>query len=122
MMPWLCLFVQPHTTRDPLNHSHIFLCFRDNFSLSLNTKNQFMLIERTNDEVIIRLPSYVDTEGLQRLIDYLSYKEATAKSKAKQSDVDKLAKEVKKGWWKKTVTDLLSENNRRHQYYFQWTT
>lgn len=60
-----------------------------------------MLIERTNNEIIIRLPSYVDTEGLQRLIDYLSYKEATAKSKAKQSDVDKLAKEVKKDWWKK---------------------
>lgn len=60
-----------------------------------------MLIERTSNEVIIRLPSYVDTEGLQRLIDYLSYKEATSKSKAKQADVDKLAKEVKKGWWKK---------------------
>ena len=60
-----------------------------------------MLIERTTTEVIIRLPSYVDTEGLQRLVDYLSYKEATAKSKAKQSDVDKLAKEVKIGWWNK---------------------
>lgn len=58
-----------------------------------------MLIERTADEVIIRLPSYVDTEGLQRLVDYLSYKEATSRSKAKQSDVDKLAKEAKKGWW-----------------------
>lgn len=60
-----------------------------------------MLIERTSSEVIIRLPSYVDTEGLQRLVDYLSYKEATSKSKAKQSDVDKLAKDVKKGWWSK---------------------
>lgn len=60
-----------------------------------------MLIERTSKEVIIRLPSYVDTEGLQRLVDYLSYKEVTSKSKAKQSDVDKLAKEVKKGWWAK---------------------
>ena len=60
-----------------------------------------MLIERTTKEVIIRLPSYVNTEGLQKLVDYLSYKEATAKSKAKQTDVDKLAKEVKKGWWNK---------------------
>ena len=60
-----------------------------------------MLIERTNNEVIIRIPSYVDTEGLQQLVDYLCYKEATAKSKAKQSDVDQLAKAVKKGWWKK---------------------
>lgn len=60
-----------------------------------------MLIERTSSEVIIRIPSYVNIEGLQQLIDYLSYREATAKSKAKQQDVDKLAKEIKKGWWKK---------------------
>lgn len=60
-----------------------------------------MLIERTNTEVIIRLPSHVDTEGLQRLVDYLSYKEVTSRSKARQTDVDKLAKAVKKGWWKK---------------------
>ncbi len=60
-----------------------------------------MLIERTKNEVIIRLPAYVDTEGLQRLVDYLSYKEVTAKSKATQSDVDKLAKDVKTGWWTK---------------------
>ncbi len=43
-----------------------------------------MIIERTSKEVIIRLPSYVDTAGLQSLVDYyLTYKEATAKSKAK---------------------------------------
>jgi hypothetical protein len=60
-----------------------------------------MLIERTKKEVIIRLPSYVNTEGLQQLVDYLTYKEATAKSKAKQSDVDKLAKDANKSWWKK---------------------
>jgi hypothetical protein len=60
-----------------------------------------MVIERTSKEVIIRLPSYVDTDGLQRLVDYLSYKESTAKSKAKQSDVDVLATDVKKGWWAK---------------------
>ncbi len=58
-----------------------------------------MVIERTSKEIIIRIPSYVDTEGLQRLIDYLIYKEATAKSKADQTDVDALATEVKKGWW-----------------------
>jgi hypothetical protein len=66
-----------------------------------------MLIERTSKEVIIRLPSYVDTNGLQRLVDYLSYKEATSKSKAKQSDVDALAKEVKTGWWAKNRSRLV---------------
>lgn len=60
-----------------------------------------MQIERTTDEIVIRIPSYVDTQGLQRLIDFLTYREATAKSKANQSDVDELAAEVKKGWWDK---------------------
>jgi len=61
-----------------------------------------MLIERKSNEIIIHLPSYVDTTGLQRLIDYLTYKEATSKSKAKQADVDKLVKEVEKG--RKNIT------------------
>jgi len=60
-----------------------------------------MTIERTKDEVIIRLPAYVKTDGLQRLVDLLSYKEAVEKSEATQDYVDKLAKEVKKGWWAK---------------------
>lgn len=60
-----------------------------------------MLIERTSREVIIRLPSSIDTTGLQRLVDYLTYKEATSNSQATQDQVDKLANEVKKGWWKK---------------------
>jgi hypothetical protein len=66
----------------------------------LTKAKEIMLIERTSREVIIRLPASVDTIGLQRLIDYVKYLEATAKSKAKQSDVDKLARDVKKGWWK----------------------
>ena len=65
-----------------------------------------MIIERTSKEVIIRLPLDVDTAGLQRLVDYLTYKEATSKSKAKQSDVDALAKEAKKGWWSKNRNRL----------------
>lgn len=60
-----------------------------------------MTIERTNDEVIIRLPSNVDTTGLQNLVDYLTYLEATSGSEAKQVDVDALANDVQAGWWEK---------------------
>ncbi|MFI5195583.1 MAG: hypothetical protein ACHQD8_00700 [Chitinophagales bacterium] len=61
-----------------------------------------MLIERTdNDKIIITLPSMNDKFGLQRLIDYAKYLEATAKSKAKQADIDKLADEVNAAWWSK---------------------
>lgn len=59
-----------------------------------------MLVERTNnDKIIITLSSTIDSFGLQRLIDYVKYIEATSKSKAKQSDVDKLADEVNASWW-----------------------
>ena len=66
-----------------------------------------MLIERTNKELIIRLPASVDTAELQRLLDYLTYKEATENSKASQEQVDELAKEVKKGWWKANRNHLV---------------
>lgn len=61
-----------------------------------------MLVERTNnDQIVITLSSSVDSFGLQRLIDYVKYLEATSKSKAKQSDVDKLADEINETWWSK---------------------
>ena len=60
-----------------------------------------MQIERTTNEIIIRLPSYVKTDGIEKLIDYLTYSEATSRSQAKQSEIDTLAQDVKKGWWEK---------------------
>jgi hypothetical protein len=58
-----------------------------------------MQIERTNNkQITITVSSSLDSFGLQRLIDYVKYLEATAKSKAKQSDVDKLADEVNAFW------------------------
>ncbi|TAE23837.1 MAG: hypothetical protein EAZ91_21335 [Cytophagales bacterium] len=65
-----------------------------------------MIIERTSNEVIIRLPASVDVTGLQRLVDYLVYKEATTNSKATQEEVDELASEVKKGWWSRNKERL----------------
>jgi len=61
-----------------------------------------MLIERSdNNKIVITVSSSVDSFGLQRLLDYIKYLEATAKSKAKQTDVDKLADEVNASWWAK---------------------
>lgn len=61
-----------------------------------------MLIERSDrNEITIKVSSSVDSFGIQRLIDYVKYLEATAKSKAKQADVDKIAAEVNASWWKK---------------------
>ena len=53
-----------------------------------------MILERTKDEILVRLPAYVDLTELQNMLDYLQYKELTAKSKAKQTDVDELSQAV----------------------------
>lgn len=61
-----------------------------------------MLIEQSdNGQIIIKISSSVDSFGLQRVIGYIKYLEATSKSKAKQEDVDKLADEVNASWWAK---------------------
>ena len=47
-----------------------------------------MLVERNaNNQITITVSSSVDSFGLQRVIDYVKYLEATSKSKAKQSNV-----------------------------------
>ena len=54
-----------------------------------------MTIERTDNEILIRLSPYLNIDDIQMLLAYLAYKEATAKSQARQDDVDALVKEVK---------------------------
>jgi len=68
-----------------------------------------MIIERTNKEVIIRLPGNIDTSYLQDMVDYIRFKEITSKSKATQSQVDSLVKKIKKGRWEKNRKRLLGE-------------
>jgi len=67
-----------------------------------------MLIERTNNNKIqITVSSSVNSFGLQRVIDYVKYLEATSKCKAKQSDIDKLADEVNNTWWSKNKSRFI---------------
>lgn len=60
-----------------------------------------MILERTKDEILVRLPAYVDLRELQNMLDFLQYNEVTAKSKAKQNEVDELSKVVNKSIWTK---------------------
>ncbi|ASB47710.1 hypothetical protein [Alkalitalea saponilacus] len=60
-----------------------------------------MILERTNNEILVRLPAHVDLTELQNMLDYLEYKEVTSKSKAKKEDVDELSESVNKSMWEK---------------------
>ncbi|WOK07575.1 hypothetical protein RT717_02930 [Imperialibacter roseus] len=68
-----------------------------------------MIIERTKDEVIIRLPATLDTKDLEEMVNFLRFKEITATSKASEHDIKKLNKDVKKGRWAKQRAKLLGE-------------
>ncbi len=59
------------------------------------------------DKLAKAISSTVGGDGLQRLTDYVKYFEMTAKSKAKQADVHKLADEVNRKWWAKNKKRLL---------------
>ena len=60
-----------------------------------------MKIERTNKEILIRLSSGTDLIGLQRILDYLKFREIASKSKATQKQIDELSSESKSSWWNK---------------------
>lgn len=59
-----------------------------------------MQIERSNNEILIRIASGTDLVGLQRILDYLKFREIASKSKATQKQIDKLSTESKANWWK----------------------
>ena len=60
-----------------------------------------MVIERTANEFVIRVPFTADVERMQDLIDYLRYKELTANYRVEQSEVNMLAKSINRNWWQK---------------------
>jgi hypothetical protein len=60
-----------------------------------------MQVERINNEILIRLSGSTDTIGLQRLLDFLKFKEITSKSKATEDQIDEIANESKSDWWSK---------------------
>ena len=60
-----------------------------------------MIIEREDNEIVFRLPGDLDIESLQRVFNYLRFKELVKDSKAKKSDSEKLADESKSEWWNK---------------------
>lgn len=60
-----------------------------------------MIIERTDNQIIIKISPQINPLGLQRIMDYLEYLELTSKSKASQKDADKLADELNENWWAK---------------------
>lgn len=65
-----------------------------------------MIIERTKDEVIFKLPANTNVDDLQDMADFLEFSELSEKSRPKQIEVDDLVNSIKKGRWEKTKSKL----------------
>jgi hypothetical protein len=49
-----------------------------------------MIVERQDDEILVRFSARINTSRIQSILDYLRYEELTAKSTAIDTDVDEL--------------------------------
>lgn len=66
-----------------------------------------MTIERTGGEIVFRLPGDLDIISLQKVVNFLKYKETIKESKASETDAENLANEVKLNWWKENKKRFL---------------
>lgn len=66
-----------------------------------------MKIERTNNEILIRLSPETNLIGLQRILDYIKFREIASKSKASQKEIDELAADSKSSWWNKNKSKFI---------------
>ncbi len=65
-----------------------------------------MIIERKDNEIIVRFSVGTKASEIQSLLDYLRYEELTSKSTATEKDVELLVKSAKKGRWNRIKQEL----------------
>lgn len=69
-----------------------------------------MVLERTANEVIIRLPASINWEDLELMIRFIKYKQNVSNSKATQEEIDQLARDVNKQWWEENKHRFLKQS------------
>lgn len=55
-----------------------------------------MIVERENNEILVRFSAGTNATRIQSILDYLRYEELTSKSEATEEDLNLLLKDVKK--------------------------
>ena len=65
-----------------------------------------MIVQRKNNEILVRFTAGTRTSKIQSILDYLRYEELTSKSTATEKDVDNLVEEAKKGRWDRIKKEI----------------
>jgi len=65
-----------------------------------------MIIQRKNNEILIRFQSGAKTEKIQSILDYLRYEELTSKSTVTEEELTNLVNEAKASRWNRYKDDI----------------
>ena len=65
-----------------------------------------MIVQRYNDEILVRFKANTKTTRIQTILDYLRCEELTSKSTTTEEDVDNLLKSAKNGRWERAKKKL----------------
>ena len=57
-----------------------------------------MVLERSATEFIVRMPTILQIERVQEIVDYMRYIELTSGYRTPQDEVDFFAREINKKW------------------------
>ncbi len=58
-----------------------------------------MVIERQNNEIIIRPNGSVNMDAVQKLIDYINVLEIVSENKGTEEEAAELADGIERAWW-----------------------
>jgi hypothetical protein len=67
-----------------------------------------MQIQRTDNEILIRVSANTDITGLQRILDTIKFREIASKSKVTQEKIDALSSESKSTWWESNKSRFIN--------------
>ena len=65
-----------------------------------------MIVERQNNEILVRLSANIEISKIQSILDYLRFEELSSKSKATQDDLEKLVEKSKTNRWEKIKKEI----------------
>ena len=66
-----------------------------------------MKVERTDNELMVRIPGNMTSSRILSTMDYLRYEELTFDLKETKEEINKLVDEVKKGHWNRIKRRLV---------------
>lgn len=65
-----------------------------------------MIVERKNDEILVRFKASANASKIQSILDYLRYEELTSKSEATEKDIEDMMKLSKSKRWENLKNEV----------------